>query len=447
MFWPDQAALEFVDVSHEAGIDFLHINGFTTRKYLVEIMGSGCAFLDYDGDGWLDLFLVNGGRVPGFRHDGVIEHALYRNLGNGSFQNTSRKAGIGESSYYGMGVAVGDVDNDGWEDLYLTYFGGPNQLYRNNRDGTFTDLTQKAGVGGPGGWSTSAAFFDYDNDGFLDLYVCRYLDFDYRIHRDCLRQEHHVYCPPKEYEGIPDLLFQNNRNGTFTDVSTQSGIASPVGKGLGVMGVDLDEDGRLEIYVANDTNPNFLFVNNGDGTFKEVGLVVGVALDENGKTQSGMGIGCADYDQDSLFDLAVTNLATEYLALYRNRGDLAFEDVSSQADLKRPSSKYTGFGVGFFDFDNDADQDLFVVNGHVDNLVHLYLPGIFFEQPKLLFENRGGRFWEVSATHGKVLLEPDLSRGLAFGDYDNDGDVDVLVSNCGSRPLLLRNEGGNRKRC
>ena len=389
------ASVEFVDVTGASGIDFQHVRAPTSEKYLVEVMGSGCAFFDYDADGWLDIFLVNGGAVPGFRYPGAIDHALYRNLGNGKFQNMTRRSGIRKPSHYGMGVAVGD----------------------------------------------------YDNDGFLDLYVTRYTDFHYDRNRVCgpVEKGHRGYCNPKVYDGVSDLLFQNNRDGTFSDVSVASGISVLPAKGLGVVGADLDQDGRPDLYVANDTDPNYLFRNNGDGTFREMGLLAGVALSENGKAQSGMGIGCADYDRDGLFDLAVTNLdVPEYLAVYRNLGHLFFEDVSARLRIKRASSRYVGFGVGFFDFDNDGDLDLFVGNGHINDVL-LTGENISLKQPKLLFENLRGRFREVASHHGEALLETQLSRGVAFGDYDNDGDVDVLVANGGEKPALLRNDGGNRK--
>ena len=441
------ASVKFVDVTEISGIDFQHVRAPTPEKYLVEVMGSGCAFFDYDADGWLDIFMVNGGTVPGFHHPGAIDHALYRNLGNGKFQNRTRRSGIRKPSYYGMGVAVGDYDNDGFDDLYLTYFGGPNQLYRNRGDGSFGDITERAGVGGDGQWSTSAAFFDYNNDGFLDLYVTRYTDFRYDRNRVCgpVEKGHRGYCSPKVYDGVSDLLFQNNGDGTFTDVSASSGVSVLPAKGLGVVGADLNQDGWADIYVANDTDPNYLFRNKGDGTFQEMGLLAGVALSENGKAQSGMGIGCADYDQDGLFDLAVTNLdVPEYLAVYRNLGHFFFEDVSARVHIKRASSRYVGFGTGFFDFDNDGDLDLFVGNGHINDLLRTG-EITSLKQPKLLFENLGRRFREVSSQHGEALLETQLSRGVAFGDYDNDGDVDILVANGGEKPALLRNDGGNRK--
>ncbi len=444
-----QDPIQFLDVTRTAGIDFNHIAAFTPEKYYVAIVGSGCAFLDYDRDGWLDIFLVNGGKLPGFKHDGEITHGFYRNLGNGRFQNVTRQTGIGKSPHFGMGVTVGDYDNNGFDDLYLTYFGGSNQLYRNNGDGTFTDVSQESGVAGDGRWSTSAAFFDYDNDGYLDLYVAHYLDLDLENNRICRVPYSggaiRIFCSPKIYAGVPDVLFHNNGDGTFIDVSSRSGIASLAGKSLGVVAADLNRDGWMDLYVANDTTRNFLFKNNGDGTFEEMALLSGVALDENGKPQAGMGIGCADYDGDGLDDLAVSNLVGEYLAIYRNLGDLFFEDATSKSNVKLPSSKYVGFGVGFLDFDNDTDLDIFVANGHIDDVIHIHNPPQTFPQPKLLFENTGTGFAEISVNHGEALLKKQVSRGTAFGDYDNDGDVDILVANCGGRPMLLRNEGGNRR--
>ncbi|MSO22081.1 MAG: CRTAC1 family protein [Acidobacteria bacterium] len=441
---PQKGDVLFREVTTEAGVEFTHVSSFSPKKYLVEIMGSGCAFLDYDRDGWLDILLVNGGAVPGVSQETDVSHALFRNLRNGRFENVTRKAELRGNNQFGMGVAVGDFDNDGWDDLYLTYFPGPNQLYRNNGDGTFTDVSLKAGVGAGNRWSSSAAFFDYDKDGFLDLYVARYANFTYESHRNCVQKGRPVYCSPREYGGTPDLLFHNNRDGTFADVSRSSGISSVTAKGLGVVGADLDADGLPEIYVANDTEPNFLFKNRGNGTFEETALLAGVALDDNGRPQSGMGIGFSDYDRDGRFDLAVTNLATEYLTLYRNLGSLIFDDVSSRLDLKRPTSRHTGFGAGFIDFDNDGIQDLSVVNGHIDDM-DVLTPGVPFEQPKLLLQGQGKQFVDVSSKHGAALLKPQLGRGNAFGDYDNDGDIDILVSSCGGRPMLLRNEGGNQQ--
>ena len=441
---PQKGDRVFREAATEAGLEFTHVSSFSPKKYLVEIMGSGCAFLDYDGDGWLDIFLVNGGAVPGVSQETDISHALFRNLRNGRFENVTRKAGLRAHKQFGMGVAVGDFDNNGWDDLYLTYFPGPNQLYRNNGDGMFTDVSLEAGVGAGNYWSSGAAFCDYDNDGFLDLYVARYANFTYENHRNCVQKGRPVYCSPREYGGTPDLLFHNNRDGTFADVSLPSGISSVTAKGLGVVGADLDGDGLPEIYVANDTEPNFLFKNRADGTFEETALLAGVSVDDNGRPQSGMGIAFSDYDRDGLFDVAVTNLATEYLTLYQNLGKLSFDDVSSRLDLKRPTSRYTGFGAGFVDFDNDGIQDVFVANGHIDDMGVL-TPGVPWEQPKLLLQGKGKQFADVSSKHGAALLKPQLGRGAAFGDYDNDGDIDILVSSCGGRPMLLRNEGGNQQ--
>lgn len=442
------AGVQFHDTTLAAGVDFTHVRAATGRKYLVEIMGGGCAFLDFDRDGRLDIFLINGGRTPNFEYDGQILHGLYKNLGNGQFENATRRAGIREATAYGMGVAVGDYDNDGYEDLYLTYFGGPNQLYHNNGNGTFTDVTRRASVGGDGRWCASAAFLDYNNDGYLDLYVTGYVDFSFEDNRVCGPVEQkgvRAYCSPKIYGGVADFLFRNNGDGTFKDVSAESGISSLTGKSLGVVTADLNQDGYPEIYVANDTDPNYLFRNNGDGTFREVGLLAGVALSENGNAQSGMGVACADYDRNGLFDLCVTNLDfPQYLVIYHNRGNFLFEDVSARVNVQAASTPYVGFGVGFFDFDNDSDLDLFVVNGHIDDLSDPKSPGKSFDQRKLLFENVGRRFREVASGHGDALLKKQLSRGAAFGDYDNDGDIDILVSNAGSRPTLLRNDGGNQ---
>lgn len=439
--------LLFEDVTPAAGIDFAHRNSPTPAKYVVETMGSGCAFLDYDGDGLLDIFLVNGGWLPGTEAGGPFDHALYRNQGDGTFRLVTAEAGILENRFYGQGVAVGDYNNDGHDDLFITHFNGPNILYQNNGDGTFTDVTEAAGVAGDGRWSVSAAFLDHDRDGHLDLYVARYINNTFENNLRCgslVETEMQTYCTPRVYDGIPDLLYRNNGDGTFQDVSRQAGIARPEGKGLGVVTGDFNLNGWTDIYVANDTVRNFLFENQGDGTFSEVGLLRGVAVDHDGNPQAGMGVAMGDFDGDGWPDLAVTNLDFEYLALYRNLGRGFFEDASSQAGVQLPSAPFVGFGLGFLDYDNDSDLDLFAANGHIFDNATLVRPGSRYRQPKLLFRNDGGRFTEVAALHGRALLEPQVSRGMAFGDYDNDGDIDILVCNCGGPPMLLENRGGNR---
>ena len=436
----------FSDITEPAGIRFQHVNSASPEKYLVETMGSGVAFLDYDRDGRIDIFFVNGGRVPGVIDSSPVRHALYRNLGDGRFSDETRAAGIDASEGYGQGVAVADYDGDGDDDLLITNFEGRNVLYANQGDGTFQDRTEQAGVAGDGRWSASAAFLDFDNDGDLDLYVTRYLDHNFGNNGVCgpwLEKGIRTYCSPKVYDGLSDLLFRNNGNGTFSDISEQAGITRYAGKSLGVVAGDFDWDGWIDIYVANDSQGNYLFKNLQNGTFEEVGLNLGVAFDENGAPQAGMGVDMADFNRDGLPDFVVTNLDVEYLALYLNR-HFFFEEVASVFEVKLASRNLVGFGVRFLDFDNDSDLDILVVNGHIiDNIVQIR-PGSSYSQPKLLFENREGRFVKSVGPPGDPLSGPQVSRGLAVGDIDLDGDLDVVVSNCGQGPMLLSNNHGNK---
>ena len=442
---PDSgSSITFRDVTAQAGIRFLHQNSPTPKRYAVATVGSGCGFIDFDRDGYQDILLINGGWTPGTDKNLSFDHSLYRNRGDGTFRKVTAQAGIESNRYYGMGVAVGDYDNDGFDDLFITNFAGPDLLYRNNGNGTFRNRSLAAGVGGDGRWSSSAAFFDYDNDGFLDLYVVGYTDHSLDKNNPiCKHGPMVATCGPEAFNGVPDVLYRNQGDGTFAEVGHKARVAQFAGKGLGVAPLDFDRDGLVDIYVANDGVDNFLFRNQGDGSFSEVGLLTGTALDENGEPQAGMGVVAGDYDGDGLLDLAVTNLDLEYLALYKNMGDGFFEDMSSRAGVLAPSRPFVGFGLGLIDVDNDSDPDLVVANGHImDNAAQLRA-GASYRQPKLLLENAGGLFEDVTSERGEVLTVPQVSRGLAWADYDNDGDLDVLVSNCGGSPVLLRNEGGN----
>jgi hypothetical protein len=439
------AAQQFSDRTEQSGISFLHVRGSSGKKYMVETLGSGAGFLDYDQDGWLDLYLVNGASLPGHDAQPPPVNALYRNNGDGSFTDVTLAAGVGHPGY-GMGCAVGDYDNDGHPDLYVTNFGA-DVLYRNNGDGTFTDVTRRSGVGSEL-WGASAGFGDIDADGDLDLYVVNYVDFTLENHKRCGNPGLGLpdYCHPQVYNGLPDVLFRNNGDGTFSDVTREAGVYAQEGKGLGVVFGDYDDDGDSDIYVANDSTPNFLWRNDGRGRFEEVGMLSGVALDEEGRAEAGMGVDFGDFDNDGDLDIFVTNLVLETNTLYLNLGNGFFEDATARTGMAEPSLPYVGFGTGFFDYDNDSDLDVFIANGHILDTVDLLKGTVTYEQPNLLMRNQVGRFEDVSAQSGPHFAERRASRGAAFGDYDNDGDVDVLVTNSNRPPALLRNDGGNQGR-
>ena len=433
--------MTFTDRTEAAGIDFTHVRGSSGEKYMAEIVGAGAALFDYDDDGFLDLYLVNGAALPGFQTQTTPRNVLYRNNGDGTFTDVTAHARVGDPGY-GMGTAVADYDNDGFLDLYVTNF-GPDVLYRNNGDGTFADVTTEAGLGCEL-WGTSSAFGDIDNDGDLDLYVDNYVDFSLENHIVCGGPETggRDYCHPRVYHGLPDVLYRNEGNGSFSDVTRSAGVYTNEGKGLGVVMVDYDNDSDTDIYVANDSVPNFLWRNRGDGSFEEVGLLSGVAFSEDGLAEAGMGVDFGDYDGDGLLDLFVTNYYDETNTLYRNTGRAWFVDETTRSGMGEPSLMYVGFGTGFVDYDNDGDLDAFVANGHVLETVDFVDDGVFFEQPNLLFNNDGrGRFEDVSEISDAHFELRRSSRGTAFGDYDNDGDVDLLVTNSRASPNLLRNDG------
>ncbi len=426
----------FLDVTAKSGITFVHASGATPEKYMVETFGSGVAWIDIDADGFVDLYFVNG--APG------ASNALYRNNGDGTFSDVTRQSGTAADANraYKTGVAVGDYDNDGWLDLYVTAL-GPNILYRNNGNGTFTDVTAVAGVaGGANEWSTSTGFLDYDRDGKLDLYVANYIDARMDANPYCgLRKPgYRMYCNPTIFDGVADRLFRNNGDGTFTDVSLRAGIANPAGKGLGVVFCDFDRDADTDIYVANDLVRNFLYRNNGDGTFLDVAYAAGVGFDMNGKPQAGMGVDCGDVDGNGYPELFVTNFSEELNTLYDNRGDGLFEDVTRKAGLGSGFSPL-GFGTKMYDLDNDGDLDIHVTNGHVIDNVKLYQPALTYEQKDLLYENISGRFTDISARSGAALQARRVGRGLAVADFDNDGNLDVVISSVGQRAVLLKNQG------
>ena len=491
-------AVQFADVTAQAGISFTHTNGAAGEYLLIETTGAGGAFFDYDNDGDLDIYLVDGFDLQGIRsvpinlvyqqgdHYWVREpnqdrgarsrdaaqyavalsprpdsasvsprNVLYRNNGDGTFTDTGPESKTGDTGY-GMGCAAADYDNDGDQDLYVTNY-GPNVLYQNNGDRTFADATEQAVVGASQ-WSTSTAFFDYDNDGVIDLYVTNYVDFTVETNKVCggyvrtnsqgyraIIEATRSHCAPLEYGGVPDVLYHNNGDGTFADVSVAAGIDDPSGKGLGVVALDYDGDGDQDLFVANDGTPNFLYQNLGDGTFENAALKKGVAYNGVGESEAGMGVDFGDYDNDGDFDLFVANFSYETNTLYRNEG-VFFKDVTAAAGLADPSHRFLGFGTNFLDYDNDGDLDLYVANGHVQDKIALFQSGVEYMQEHQLFRNDGGgSYAEASSISGEWFLHKQISRGAAFGDYDGDGDVDVLVTNCGGEAKLVRNDGGNRE--
>jgi len=427
------------------GVDFVLRNSPTSRKYLIETIPGGVALLDYNNDGLLDIFLVNGGQlrdIPGKplsfnRHDPAYWNRLYRQNKDGTFTDVTKQAGLADAgdTNYGMGVAVGDYDNDGFSDIYVTNF-GKNILYHNNGDATFTDVTEKAGVAA-GGWSVSAGFFDYDNDGMLDLFVTRYLDWSVEKSMPC-GSEQATYCPPGDFAPITSVLYRNRGDGTFEDVSVASRIATKKGHGLGVAFADYDGDGYTDIFVANDAIEQFLFHNNGNGTFTECAFDSGAALSENGKALSGMGVVFQDYDNDGLPDLLVTQLPRDPYVVFHNDGKGLFSAQELEAGFGVLSAGSSGWGVGLEDFDNDGWKDAFVVQGHVFDNVEFYDSSLRYKEPPLLALNRKGRFERGNA--GSDL--PVAGRGAAFGDLNNDGWVDVVTTSLGEAPQFYLNRGG-----
>ena len=407
--------------------------------YLPETVGAGCAFLDYDNDGWMDIYLVNSGPCDFYQPSVPLRNALYKNNRDGTFTDVTVKAGV-PGTAYGMGVAVGDYNGDGLPDLYVTQY--PNSiLYRNNGDGTFSDVTAKAGVGAPG-WATSAVWFDYDNDGKLDLFVCRFADFDKSENVYCGGHGagERYYCKPNVFRPMPSWLFHNNGDGTFTDVSRESGIAHSPGKAWGVVAADIDNNGFLDLFVGNDTSPNSLFMNLGKGRFEDRGLLAGVAFNPFGAARSGMGVDAADYNQDGWLDLFVANVDHEMYSLYRNDKHGAFEDVALQTGIGGITRMMSGWGLKFFDYNNDGDLDLILANGHPDLTIEAHYQNIKYRELLLLFENSAGKWTNRSAQGGPAFNRPVAGRGLALGDFDNDGAVDVLVSVNDGPPLLLKNK-------
>jgi hypothetical protein len=440
----------FTDMTGRTGITFRHQASCTSQKYLPESMSGGVAMVDYNNDGRLDLYFVNGAALRDPMPDGArpdksdprFWNRLYRNNGDGTFTDVTESAGVAGHSY-GMGVAVGDFDNDGFADLYVTNL-GQNILYQNNGDGTFTDVTARAGVTG-GGWSVGACFVDFDRDGRLDLMVTRYVDYDFSHTPFCgdRKPGYRAYCHPDLFRPVTHILYHNNGDGTFTDVSAKSGIGRYPGKGLGVAINDFNQDGWPDLIVANDSFPQQLFRNNRDGTFTEVALPLGLAYDEDGKTFAGMGVDFADYDNDGWPDVFVNALANQRYALYRNQKGESFDYISGPSGVAGITQMHSGWGARFVDYDNDGWKDLFIAQGHVMDNIQLTQPSLRYKEPPLLMRNTGSRFVDVSAYSGEPFRAAVPARGVAFGDLNNDGFPDLAI-NCHDAPaLVLLNAGGN----
>lgn len=432
------------DVAHAARLEFVQVcGGDSGKKYILETTGSGVAFIDYDNDGWLDIFLVNGSRLLGSAQGQNPSNQLFHNNRDGSFTNVTERAGVSRSGW-GQGVCVGDYDNDGNEDIFVTYW-GENVLYHNNGDGTFTEVSHKAHVAGSATrWSTGCAFVDYDRDGYLDLFVTHYVDFSLLTAKNpgsnpyCVYRGAAVNCGPRGLVGETSTLYHNNRDGTFTDISAKAGIDQPSGYfGLGVLVADFDNDGWPDIYVASDSTPSLLFINNHDGTFREEGTLRGIAFSEDGHEQAGMGVAAADFDNDGWLDILKTNFSDEAPNLYHNQGKAIFSDVTAAAGLNR-QTHFVGWGCGFFDPDNDGLADILYCNGHVYPELERMHADTTYREPRVLYRNTGGgRFEDVSLLAGAAIITPATGRGCAFGDFNNDGCVDVVVNNQNAKPSLL----------
>jgi len=440
----DQEAL-FAEVPPSAsGISWVHENAMSPSRYLPEALGPGCAFLDFDNDGWMDIFLVNSGPSDFWKPDKPVRNALYKNNRDGTFTDVTEKAGVG-GAYFGMGVAVGDYDNDGWPDLFVTAYGNCI-LFKNNHDGTFSDVTDKAGLATPG-WTTSAVWFDYDNDGRLDLFICSFVDYSGVKKLECGNNqiERNYYCVPRVFKPSASFLYHNNGDGTFTEVSKGTAIASALGKGLGVVATDINNDGRMDLFVANDTVQNFLFVNRGPGTngrwkWDEIALQAGVGFSESGRPRSGMGVDAAELTGRGWQDLFVSNVDHEMFSVYENNQDETFRDVAQGNGVAKSTRLLSGWGLKYFDYDNDGAVDLFLANGHPDDMIDAYSMQVKYKEPLLLFhQGDDHKLHDVSDQGGPAFHKYFAARGLAVGDFDNDGALDVLIGVNGGAPVLLKN--------
>ncbi len=435
----------FTDVTLQAGISWRHVNGESSEKYLIEAMGGGVAFLDFDGDGLLDLFFVTGGETPKSPPGPPPRNALYRNLGNGKFEDVTERAGLARIPFYGMGASAADFDNDGFPDLFIT--GYPScALFHNNRDGTFTDITGKAGVKNAGKWAAGAAWIDYDRDGRLDLFVSNYVKFSYTDSHRCEYKGQRTYCAQTAYEGDRPALFHNNGDGTFTDVTGQAGLAKLVGRALGVVSIDINDDGWPDLFVARDASPNLLLINKRDGTFEDAALDAEVALSADGAARAGMGVDAGDVNGDGRPDFIVTNFNDEQHTLFLNTGKFPFREATRESGLAALTRFYVGWGAHFIDYDNDGNLDLVLANGHINPVIEKTRMDVTYREPPLLLSNDGrGVLRNVRELAGAAFGGRFLGRGLAVGDYDNDGGIDIALTRLSDTPVLLHNNIGHEK--
>ena len=432
----------FTDITEQAGITWQQFGGESPDRFLIETMGGGVAFFDFDNDGLLDIFFINGGETPHGKSPLPLSNALYRNLGNGKFENVTAKAGLEKLNFYGMGVAAADFDNDGYQDLYTTGYPA-SALYHNNRDGTFTDVTDKAGVKNAGKWAAGAAWFDYDRDGFLDLIVTNYAQFSFEDPKKCELNRVRAYCAQTAYTGLPLTLYHNNGDGTFTDVSTHAGFDKLIGRGLGVVAIDVNDDGWPDLFIARDASPNLLLINKHDGTFEDVALEAEVAYDQNGIAKSGMGVDAGDINGDGIPDFVITNFNDQYHSLFLGSKSLPFSDRTNASHLANLTRSFVGWGAKFFDYDNDGNLDLMLVNGHINQEIDSTREDVKYREPALLLRNNGsGVFDDMRELAGANFQRSYLGRSLAIGDFDNDGDPDATFTTLNGSPVLLRNNVG-----
>jgi len=434
----------FTDITQEAGIAWRHFGGESPDRFLIETMGGGVAFLDFDTDGRQDIFFVNGGETPHGKSPVPVRNALYRNLGDGKFEEVAAKAGVDRLDFYGMGIAVGDFDNDGHADLFITGF--PScALFHNNGNGTFAEVTDKAGVKNPARWAASAAWFDYDRDGYLDLVVTNYVRFSFDDRKKCEVNGMRSYCEQLAYQGMPLTLYHNNRDGTFTDVSAQSGLEKLVGRGLGVVAIDVNDDGWTDLFIARDASPNLLLINQHDGTFKDIAGEAEVAYNEHGVAKAGMGVDAGDANGDGLPDFVVTNFNDQYHSLFVGSKSLPYQDRTVASHLAALTKSYVGWGVKFLDYDNDGNLDLMFINGHINQAIETTRADVSYRQPPLLLRGLSdGTFQDMRNSAGQVFTSGYLGRGLAAADFDNDGDLDLAFTRLHGPPVLLRNDIGQQ---